>query len=231
MLKKLKENPIKCLNKFDKILWFTSVLIIFLATYMTKDFTFATLFAPLVGVTSLLFVAKGNVYGHIFGILFAILYGYISFGFKYYGEAITYLCMSAPMGLFALISWLKNPYEDTQEVKVSSVSKKKLVVIFLLTTIITIIFYFILKAFNTSNLNVSTVSIATSFFAVSLSFLRSPYYAIAYVLNDLILIVLWIYASFTDLQYVNMVICFIVFIVNDIYGYISWQSMKNRQNV
>lgn len=39
-------------------------------------------------------------------IVFSLLYGVISYTCAYYGEMITYLGMTAPMALFALISFL-----------------------------------------------------------------------------------------------------------------------------
>lgn len=63
-----------------------------------------------------------------------------------------------------------------------------------------------------------------------LTFRRSPYYALVYAANDIVLIVLWVLASFSDASYISVVVCFVAFLVNDIYGYISWQKMKRRQN-
>ena len=90
-------------------------------------------------------------------------------------------------------------------------------------------FYFILKHFNTANILPSTLSVTTSFLAVYLTFRRSPYFALAYAANDIVLIILWILASLYDVRYVSVVVCFVAFLVNDIYGYLSWQKMKKRQ--
>ena len=79
-----------------------------------------TLAASLVGVTSLLFAAKGNPIGPALMVLFSILYGIISFSFSYYGEMMTYLGMTLPMSVFALGAWVRNPYEKGRaEVKVA----------------------------------------------------------------------------------------------------------------
>lgn len=99
-----------------------------------------------------------------------------------------------------------------------------------LTISITIGFYFILKAFNTANLFVSTVSVATSFIAVYLTFRRSPYFALAYVANDVVLITLWTLAALKNPSYWSVCICFVAFLVNDCYGFISWKRIKNRQS-
>ncbi len=67
------------------------------------------LFLSGIGATSLIFTAKGNAFGQVLIIVFSVLYGVISYEFAYYGEMITYLGMSAPIALLAVIAWLKNP--------------------------------------------------------------------------------------------------------------------------
>ena len=91
------------------------------------------------------------------------------------------------------------------------------------------IFYFILKAFHAANLIPSTLSVTTSFIAVYLTWRRSVYYALAYAANDIILIVLWILASFSDTSYLPVIVCFTMFLVNDIYGFINWSKIRKRQ--
>lgn len=144
---------------------------------------------------------------------------------------LTYICMTMPMAVFALISWLKNPYNGNKaEVKVNRLKKNEPIFMWLITAAITIIFYFILKAFDTKNIIPSTISVTTSFLAVYLTFRRSPFYAIGYAANDVVLIVLWTLAAFEDLSYISMIVCFIAFLANDIYGFISWRKMEKRQN-
>ena len=191
---------------------------------------YVTLAASLIGATSLIFCAKGNPIGQLLMIVFSILYGIISFTFAYYGEMITYLGMTAPMAVFALISWLKNPYNGNKsEVKVNTISGLEIIFMLVLAAVVTGVFYFILKFFNTANLLPSTLSVTTSFIAVYLTFRRSPYFPLAYAANDLVLIVLWILASLSDSSYISVVICFVMFLANDIYGFISWIKMRKRQ--
>ena len=99
--------------------------------------------------------------------------------------------MSAPMAVFALVSWLRNPFEGKKsQVKVNRISKKEICFMVCLTAVVTVLFYFILKYFNTANLVFSTLSVTTSFAAVYLTFRRSPYFALVYALNDIVLIIL-----------------------------------------
>ena len=219
-------------SKIELALWSVSVIFIIISFCVFDRESYLTLSASLIGVTSLIFNAKGNPIGQALMIVFSLLYGIISFTFAYYGEMITYLGMTMPMALFALISWLRNPYNGNKaEVKVNSISKKEQVLMWLLTAIITVLFFYILRYFNTANIVPSTLSVTTSFIAVYLTFRRCPTFALAYAANDIVLIVLWVMASVYDTKYISVVVCFVAFLVNDIYGYINWQRMKRRQAV
>jgi len=222
---------IKYFSKTELGLWASSTFFIVAAFCIFDRENYLTLLASLVGVTSLIFNAKGNPFGQVLMVLFSLLYGIISYSFAYYGEMITYLGMTMPMAVFALVSWLKNPYNGNRaEVKVNAIGKIESVFMWALTAVFTVVFYYILEHFKTANLLPSTLSVTTSFVAVYLTFRRSPYFALAYAANDVVLIVLWVMASIHDTKYISVVVCFIAFFVNDIYGFISWQRMKVRQN-
>lgn len=230
-MKKIK-NALNYFSKTELILWCASVILIVLSFLLFDGENFLTLSASLVGVTSLIFNAKGNPIGQVLMIVFSIIYGIISYSFSYYGEMLTYLGMTMPMAFFALASWLKNPYNGKRsQVKVNIVSKKEVALSAVLTLAVTAVFYFILKALNTSNLLPSTVSVTTSFAAVYLTFRRSSFFALAYAANDVVLIVLWVLASLEDPRYISVVVCFSAFLINDLYGFINWQKMKKAQKV
>lgn len=218
-------------SKGEIALWSLTMIFVIGSFLIFDRENYLMLLASVIGGTSLIFCAKGNPFGQILMIIFSVLYGIISLTCAYYGEMITYLGMTAPMALFSLISWIKNPYKGNKsEVTVNTISLKETAFMILLSVIVTVIFYFILKAFNTANIAPSTLSVTTSFLAVYLTFRRSSYYAIGYAVNDIILIVLWTMATIDNIEYLSVVICFIAFLINDIYGYISWQKMYERQN-
>lgn len=223
-------KALKYFSPFEWALWLSSLLIITVFFFVFDREGYLTLTASLIGVTSLIFAAKGNPTGPLLMIFFSILYGIISLSFAYYGELITYIGMTLPMSVFALIAWLKNPYKGKKsEVKVNRLTKKEVLFALILTAAVTVAFYFILDAFDTANIIPSTVSVTTSFLAVYLTWRRSPYYALAYAANDVILIILWVMASIQNISYLSVTVCFAVFLVNDLYGFISWRRMEKKQ--
>ncbi len=218
-------------SPFEWALWIGSVAVIALSFLLGGEFHILTLIASLLGVTALIFIAKGNVVGQFFVIVFSVLYALVSLEQRYYGEMITYLGMSLPAAAVACVSWLKNPSQKGKnEVQVATMSAMKWFWLVFSTILVTVAFYFILRFFNTNNLLVSTISVTTSFLASMLIILRSPFYALAYAANDIVLIVLWVFSSFVSIAYLPMVVCFVAFLLNDLYAFYNWKRMQKRQN-
>lgn len=205
-------------------------MVVTVSNLIPGDLDVLTLAAALIGVTSLIFAAKGNVWAQILMIAFSILYGIISWRFRYWGEMITYLGMTLPMAIWSTITWAKNPSkENGNEVAIQKLTRKMIVLLALFCVVVTLGFYALLQALHTPNLVFSTISITTSFLAASLTMLRSSYYALGYASNDVVLIVLWVLASMENPGYVPVVVNFCIFLFSDLYGFISWKKRERNQ--
>lgn len=224
------QNPWKELSVKEWWLWSISMLIVTVSNLVGGSFDVLTLAATWVGITSLIFAAKGNVWAQFLMIAFSILYGIISFCFRYWGEMITYLGMTLPMAVWSAVTWLRNPSAGSKsEVAIRRLEKKHFLFLLVLSIVVTGAFYFILRWLETPNIVFSTLSVTTSFLAASLTMLRSSYYALGYAANDLVLIVLWGLAAAKDPVYIPVIINFMIFFMNDMYGFISWKKRERTQ--
>ena len=142
-----------------------------------------------------------------------------------------WLLLLIPLALGVAIPWLISIRREnrSRSAVASLVIHVLIVLLAVLSVAVTALFYFILRALGTASLIMSTLSVTTSFAAVYLTARRSKYYALAYALNDAVLIVLWLLATAKDPSYVSVIICFIAFIINDVYGFINWLRMEKRQ--
>ncbi len=223
-------NKTSLLTKGEWILWTASLFVILLTFFLFDSSSYGNLITSLIGATALIFCAKGHPIGQVFIILFATAYGIISLSFSYYGEMITYVGMTLPMAVLSLISWLKNPYGNNKtQVKVGSMNRSDWVFLTITSLAVTFIFYFLLRFLGTANLFTSTLSVTTSFFAAFLTYKRSPWFALAYAANDIVLIILWALATKENLSYVSVLACFTVFLFNDLYGFFNWRRMERKQ--
>lgn len=219
-------NPMKELTRREWVLWLGSLAAVLAANLLAGDVDLLTLAATFVGITSLIFAAKGNVWAQILMILFSVLYGVISWRFCYWGEMITYLGMTLPMAVWSTVTWLRNPAENGHEVAIQRLTGRHVLWLVIFSAAVTAAFYGVLRALDTPNLLFSTVSVATSFLAASLTMLRSSYYALGYASNDVVLIVLWLLAAMEDPAYLPVVVNFAIFLLNDLYGFFSWKKRE-----
>lgn len=227
----MKINPlsritasVKNLSRYELLLWLGSAAAVLICSISGGGGVPRTA-ASLLGVTALIFCAKGDVLGQILIVIFSFMYGAIAFFCRYYGEMLTYIGMTVPIAVASVASWIKHPAEGREiGVEVNRIRTGERVLLCLAAAAVTAAFYFILAAFGTANLIFSTISVTTSFVASYLTFRRSAYYALAYVANDVVLIILWVSAALRDTGYISMAVCFAVFLINDIYGFICWRK-------
>ncbi len=211
-------------SRTDKLLWGCSCAAVIISYALCGGGGLLSPAAALIGVTSLIFAAKGHFGGPVLMVAFSIMYGIISYTFRYYGEMLTYLGMTGPMAVLAAIAWIRNPMSGSvNRVQAAKLRKYELWLIPIVTALVTGVFTVLLWKLGTSNLLPSSISVATSFAAVWLTERRSPYFALVYALNDVVLIILWTLASLSDRSYISVTVCFAVFLINDIYGFVSWR--------
>ncbi len=71
----------KYFSKFEIGLWSSSAVLILLSFFIFDKTNYLTLAASLIGVTSLIFAAKGNPVGQVLMVIFSVLYGIIYYYF------------------------------------------------------------------------------------------------------------------------------------------------------
>ena len=216
-------------SRGERALWCTSLFLILAAFLLFDRENHLTLCASIVGVTSLIFCAKGNPAGQLLMLIFSVLYGIISFTYAYYGEMLTYLGMSLPMAVWSAVTWRRNTaHEAGSAVAIRRLTGHDLALLVLATAAVTALFGWLLAALDTPNLGFSILSVATSFLAAALTMLRSSYYGLGYAANDIVLVVLWVLASCEDPAYIPVAVNFGIFLFHDFYGFLSWKKRERH---
>lgn len=214
---------------FEIILLITSPLIVLLVGIIFKS-EVLTMITSIVGIICALLLAKGLVLGQFFGIAIVILYSIVSYKNGFYGEMLIYLIIMLPMYIWGIIEWLKHKNRETKSVEVNSIKWKEWLIVAICSVVVFIGFYFLLEALNTKELIVSTLSVVDNIFAVYLLARRSKYGFVSYIVNDLILIVLWgIPIIQGNLLLLAMLINPIVNLINDTYGVVNWTKIQRKQ--
>ncbi len=216
---------------FEIVLLFSSFVILTICFLFDTDKNFFSYVSSLIGVTAVLTISKGLFFAPILNLIFDVLYGILSLQQRYYGEAIICFALMLPIYLFSIVTWVKNKKcDNSQQVKINIIKAKEHIFICFISVIITVALYFLLKALNTNYLVLSTISLTTSSISAYLMLRRSSYYALGYMANDIVLIIMWgLIVLNSGIGYLTIVINFVVFLVNDAYGLIRWKKEEKSQ--
>ena len=184
----------------------------------------------IIDILAMLLIAKGKNIGQLLGILITVLYSIVSFKNGFYGEVIIYIFMMLPMYLIGIVSWIKHKNKETNSVEINNIYKSEWIIVSIVSVIVFIGVYYLLKAFNTNELLVSTLSVLASLFGIFFQIRRSRYAFIFYIINDIILAILWgipvINGEFSLLPiFLDPVFIFL----NDMYGFYNWTRLEKKQ--
>ena len=222
-------NLLKDWTKFEKILLIGSILVVGTVGILFNS-DLLTIVCSIVGIITALLLAKGKNLGQVFGLLITVLYSVVSFKSRYFGEVLIYLCLMFPMYIIGIVTWINNKNKETNSVEINTIKKKEWLIVSIIFLFILIGIYYLLKLFDTSELIISTISVIASLFAIYLQIRRSRFSFSFYLINDIILIILWgVPVIKGSLILVPMVINPMINFINDLYGFYNWRKMEKIQ--
>lgn len=204
-------------------------------TILTVSIIFHTkwyvILSTLLGILCVFTQAKGKVATQFIGIIYFCFYIFVSYTQAYYGEALLYLLIMLPIYIYGAIHWLMHRDKKDEVVIVrSNLSKKEWLISSLCFVGVSVGVFFILKALHTAQLVVSTLSFVSMLPAVYLLARRCKWNQVAFLVNDFIVPILWIWLVVAgDLSFIPMVIYHIFQITYDVYGLIEWIKLEKKQ--
>ncbi len=216
-------------NKFEKIFLICGLLVSIISAIIFNGTIIDTLYTSLYLITALL-MSKGKVESYFVGFVSVFFYGIISYNQNYYGELIITAFLTFPIMIIGIISWLRHQDKEDDTVIISSLSKKEITIALLSQLVLFWIYYFLLKAFNTDLLVISTISVVTSVLASYFEARRSELSLFCYIANDLVIILLWLIPIINgQTELISVLVGPILLLINDIYGSYNWIRLKKQQ--
>ncbi len=216
-------------NKFEKIFLICGLLVSIISAMIFNGTVIDTLYTSLYLITALL-MSKGKVESYFVGFVSVFFYGIISYNQNYYGELIITAFLTFPIMIIGIISWLRHQDKEDDTVIISSLSKKEITIALLSQLVLFWIYYFLLKAFNTDLLVISTISVVTSVLASYFEARRSELSLFCYIANDLVIITLWLIPIINgQTELISVLVGPILLLINDIYGSYNWIRLKKQQ--
>ena len=228
MIKKIK-NYFKDWNLFEKLFLTFGLIASIASSIIFKGTVIDTLYTSLYLITALL-MSKGKVECYFVGFVSVFFYGIVSYNQGYYGELLITIFLTFPIMIIGIVAWLRHQDKEKDTVIISSLSKKEIFLALSSQIFLFWLYYFILKAFNTNLLVLSSLSIVTSVLASYFEARRSELSLFCYIANDLIIITLWLIPIIGgDTSLISVLVGPILLLINDIYGSYNWKKLKKEQ--
>lgn len=183
-------------------------------------------------VISNFLVAKGLFVGNVFGIINGAVYCTIAYFNHFYGEIVSMLIITIPSYCLSLYTWGKTKKKGSQVLSVNKgIGKLEWILAILFSCALAVGIYFLLQAFGTANLIVSTISTTINMFAGYLIIRRSEINFLVFVFCNIINIVLWLSSvSQNNLSNLPIICVYFLFVFINSFGFYNWIRLKNKQN-
>lgn len=222
---------------FKDIKWYEYLFVgISLVVMITLSIVFHShifyILSSTLGVVGVLFLTKVNVVGIFVGIVQIVFYSIISYLNGFYGEMVNNLCVTLPLYIANLITWLKNLYSKNGQVKInSSISWKEVVAAIGVVVILSVGMFFVLDYFNTTMVFVSTLSFTFNTLAIYFLARRSSLNFVFYIFNNIANFTMWgtLIITTHDLSMFITLINVVVYFLLNCYGLYNWFMTRKKQ--
>lgn len=212
---------------FDLFLIFAMIIFNIVLGIVSNSYWLATL-NGILGLLSIFSQAKGLFFAPIIGIIDCIFYGIFSLQFNYMGEFIVYIFILIPIYIYAIIQWILNKNSDSIIIP-NKLSIKEIKYLVIASFLIILGSYFLLNLLSSDKIILNTLSLYTLTFSNYLLSRRCLWGFIYYIINDIILIILWLTTMIQgEHNILSFFVCIIAYFFCDIYGIINWLRIKNN---
>lgn len=208
---------IKGRNINEHLFMFIGIFLQLITWYITKN-SLVSLISGVTGIISVILCSQRKISFYFFGFIQLGTYMYLALQQRFYGELIENVFYIITM-LIGIVVWLKNYNTEEQIVESKRLSDRLFYIICSIMVFICILFGYYMKYFtdNTQPF-MDSFSTVPAFIAQTLLMLRYREQWIFWIIIDVVSIFMWMFAD----NWI-MVIQFIFWTMNCIYGYRKWK--------
>ena len=232
----MKDKFVKFFKDFSlfDILYLTISLsaVIFVSIFFKS--TVLTTIYSIVGILSVFILTKGVFFAPLCLIVMYGLYVVLAYLNGLYGESIIYGAVFIPIQIIAVISWFSKKKKTGDVFVIEKIKVKEWIILLTIASACSVGIYFMLGVFHTKYLILSTITFVLSGIANYLTFRRTEYSFVVYIINNVFFSLLWlmplIKGGETGNSLIPMAVSSVAFFVINITGLLSWRKMKKEQN-
>jgi nicotinamide mononucleotide transporter len=227
----LKENIKKELTGWKKwqVIWMLFVNIVILGVSVYQKDSVIGIVAAITGVICVILCGMGKVSNYFFGTINVILYAIIAWRAKYYGDVMLNLLYYFPTNLLGWFLWAKNVDKETNVVYKRRMTWKQDILLAIISMVGVFGYSYVLKLLGGNLPIVDSMSTVFSVIAQVLMIKRFMEQWVIWIFVDVVSVIMWIYALFTDGASVAVLLMWTVFLANAIIMFVQWYKGTKAQ--
>ena len=216
------------MKKYLHEIWMiVAVLLVILFSLISKT-ELIKIIASVCGVIYVLTLAKEKRISQIFGFINTVIYAWLMLEDKVYGSAVYNGLYCLPMLIYTYINWGKDNKEN-KKVQVKSYSIKTRCYLIIAAIAIITLYYMIAIKIGVNYALVDAITItcgAFGMYAISKKGIEQWY---AFIIVNIANISMWLTETVKDTSNITMVLMFIIYMINNIYGLTQWKKTINNK--
>lgn len=207
-------------------LWLLTFTVVNVYLFFALDDTFIGLCASLTGMLSVVLVAKGKTWNYYPGMINVVLYAIVAYGQKYYGEVMLNLLYFLPMQFIGLLLWRRNKVseEKQHDVRVAVMTNRTRLYWAMTCLAATAAYAWVLQAMGGALPLIDSLTAVLSIVAMIFMVKRVVEQWIVWIIIDVLTIYMWLVAFMGDGSDVSILVMWIAYLVNAVYGWLNWRS-------
>jgi len=194
--------------------------------------TWLSIVTCLTGLWCVILVAKGRIFNYYLGLINVIGYAYITYSYKLWGEVMLNAGYFLPMQFVGLYIWLKNKDPEVKDkVKIKFMSDPARA-LWSGTSVAAVLAYgLILKDMGDPVPYLDSASTVLSVIAMILMAQRYMEQWFLWIIVDVVSVAMWWVVLFEKgSNDIAMLVMWIAYLINAVYGCIAWINMYKRQD-
>lgn len=218
-------------SKFE-ITWLVLSTVIMIALSIIWGDSTLALISGITGILGVVLAAKGKVSTYFFATINVAIYAFLTFNNHLYGEFMLNAFYYIPMNFVGFYLWSRHKDEDSGEVEGKSLTPKQIVILLVAVTIVVLVYWQILSHIGGQLALIDAMSTVFSVVALIMQVARYAEQWLLWIIVNVVSVVMWVLLLGKDSSAVTMVVMWVAYLFNSVYGYYNWKKLakKNVEN-
>lgn len=218
-------------SRFEIIWLILSTVIMIVLSVIWGDNLLA-LISGITGILGVVLAAKGKVSTYIFATVNVAIYALLTFQNHLYGEFMLNAFYYIPMNFIGFYLWSKHKDNESGEVEGKKLTGRQTVILFAAVAVVVLVYWQILSRIGGQLALIDAMSTIFSVVALIMQVARYAEQWLLWIIVNVVSVVMWLLLIGKDSSAVTMVVMWVAYLFNSVYGYYNWRKLaaKNVEN-